>query len=63
MKTSEAQKRASMKYAKANLRRVIVNLNKDTHKDLIDRVEYLKTSQMPIQDEIITAWREYLKKK
>jgi hypothetical protein len=63
MKTSEAQKRASMKYAKANLRRVIVNLNKDTHKDLIDRVEYLKTSQMSIQDEIITAWREYLKKK
>lgn len=63
MKTTDAQMRATMKYEKANIRRVVLKLNKNTDKDLIERTEYLKSVKMPIQAEIMEAWREYLKKK
>lgn len=59
MKTSEAQSRATQKYLKANIKRVVVNLNKNKDQDIIAYLE----AQKSVQGEIKRLIREEIKKK
>lgn len=59
MKTSEAQSRATQKYLKANIKRVVVNLNKNKDQDIIAYLEAQKSAQ----GEIKRLIREEMKKK
>ena len=59
---TKSQNELSERYQKANIRRVTIKLNKNTDQDLIERTEYLKSINEPIQAEIMEAWRQYLKK-
>ena len=58
MKTTDAQMRATMKYEKANIRRVVVKLNKNTDHDIIAFLEGLDN----VQGEIKRLIREEIKK-
>ena len=58
MKTTEAQKRAIEKYQKANIRRVVLKLNKNTDKDIITFLEGLNN----VQGEIKRMIREEIKR-
>ena len=59
MKTTEAQSRATQKYLKANIKRVVVNLNKNRDQDIIAYLE----AQKSVQGEIKRLIREEIKKK
>ena len=59
MKTTEAQMRASMKYEKANIKRVVLKLNKNTDQDIIAFLE----AQKSVNGEIKRIIREYIKTK
>ena len=59
MKTSDAQMRATMKYEKANIRRVVLKLNKNTDHDIIAFLE----AQKSVNGEIKRIIREYIKTK
>lgn len=59
MKITEAQKRATMKYEKANIRRVVLKLNKNTDQDIIAFLE----AQKSVNGEIKRILREYIEKK
>ena len=59
MKTTEAQKRAIDKYQKANIRRVVLKLNKNTDQDIIEFLDGLKS----VNGEIKRILREYIEKK
>ena len=43
MKTTQAQKRASQKYEKANIRRYVLKVNKNTEGDIIAFLDGLKS--------------------
>ena len=58
MKTTEAQSRATQKYLKANIKRIVVNLNKNTDQDIIAFLEGLNN----VQGEIKRMIREEIKK-
>ena len=59
MKTTDAQMRASMKYEKANIKRVVLKLNKNTDQDIIEFLDGLKS----VNGEIKRLIREEIKKK
>ena len=59
MKTTEAQMRAAMKYEKANIKRVVLKLNKNTDQDIIEFLDGLKS----VNGEIKRLIREEIKKK
>lgn len=59
-KYNEAQKKWSMDYEKANIRRVVIKLNINSDQDLIERTETLKSLEESIQAEVKVAWREYI---
>ena len=59
MKTTDAQMRASMKYEKANIQRVVLKLNKNTDQDIIAFLE----AQKSVNGEIKRILREYIKTK
>lgn len=59
MKTTDAQMRATMKYEKANIRRVVLKLNKNTDQDIIAFLE----AQKSVNGEIKRILREYIEKK
>lgn len=59
MKITEAQKRATMKYEKANIKRVVLKLNKNTDQDIIEFLDGLKS----VNGEIKRIIREEMKKK
>ena len=59
---TEAQKRAIEKYQKTHITRVVIKLNDNTDKDLIDRYNALKCVKSHVSTEIKEAWREYLQK-
>lgn len=59
MKITEAQKRATMKYEKANIRRVVLKLNKNTDQDIIVFLD----AQKSVNGEIKRILREYIEKK
>ena len=59
MKTTDAQMRATMKYEKANIRRVVLKLNKNTDQDIIAFLE----AQKSVNGEIKRILREYIKTK
>lgn len=59
MKITEAQKRATMKYEKANIRRVVLKLNKNTDQDIIAFLD----AQKSVNGEIKRILREYIEKK
>lgn len=59
MKITEAQKRATMKYEKANIRRVVLKLNKNTDQDIITFLD----AQKSVNGEIKRILREYIEKK
>ena len=60
--TTEAQKKAIEKYQKEHITRVVIKLNDNTDKDLIDRYNALKSLKKHIGSEVKEAWREYLQK-
>ena len=57
---TEKQNQYAEKYKKANIERIVIQLNKNTDKDLIERRDALKSLKQPIQAELKAAWREYL---
>ena len=57
MKTSQAQIRATEKYKKANIKRVVIQLNKKTDDDIIRFLEGLEN----VQGEIKRILRLYIK--
>lgn len=59
MKTTDAQMRATMKYEKANIKRVVLKLNKNTDKDIIAFLE----AQKSVNGEIKRILREHIKTK
>ena len=59
MKTTDAQMRATMKYEKANIKRVVLKLNKNTDQDIIAFLE----AQKSVNGEIKRIIREYIKTK
>ena len=59
MKTTDAQMRATMKYEKANIRRVVLKLNKNTDQDIIEFLDGLKS----VNGEIKWILREHIEKK
>ena len=59
MKTTDAQMRATMKYEKANIKRVVLKLNKNTDQDIIAFLE----AQKSVNGEIKRIMREYIKTK
>lgn len=59
MKTTDAQMRATMKYEKANIRRVVLKLNKNTDQDIIVFLD----AQKSVNGEIKRILREYIEKK
>ena len=59
MKTTDAQMRATMKYEKANIRRVVLKLNKNTDQDIIAFLD----DQKSVNGEIKRMIREEMKKK
>ena len=59
MKTTEAQMRAAMKYEKANIKRVVLKLNKNTDQDIIAFLE----AQKSFNGEIKRIIREHIKTK
>ena len=59
MKTTDAQMRATMKYEKANIKRVVLKLNKNTDQDIIEFLDGLKS----VNGEIKRILREYIEKK
>ena len=59
MKTTDAQMRATMKYEKANIKRVVLKLNKNTDQDIIAFLE----AQKSVNGEIKKILREYIEKK
>ena len=59
MKITEAQKRATMKYEKANIRRIVLKLNKNTDQDIITFLD----AQKSVNGEIKRILREYIEKK
>ena len=58
-KTSQSQIRATEKYQKANIRRVVLKLNKNTDKDIIAFLD----GQKSVNGEIKRILREYIEKK
>ena len=58
-KTSASQIRATEKYQKANIRRIVLKLNKNTDKDIIAFLE----AQKSVNGEIKRILREYIKTK
>lgn len=60
--TTEAQKRATEKYQNEHITRVVVKLNDNTDKDLIERYDTLKSLKMNVSGELKKAWREYLER-
>ena len=58
MKTTEAQSRATQKYLKANIKRIVVNLNKKTDEDIIRFLDGLEN----VQGEIKRIIREEMKR-
>ena len=56
---TDAQKRATMKYEKANIKRVVLKLNKNTDQDIIAFLE----AQKSVNGEIKRILREYIKTK
>ena len=50
MKTSEAQKRATIKYEKANIRRIVVKLNRNTDQDIIEHLDSIGNVQGYIKE-------------
>lgn len=59
MKTTDAQKRATIKYEKANVRRYVLKVNKNTEADIIEFLDGLKS----FNGEIKRLIREEMKKK
>lgn len=59
MTYTKAVGRASMKYEKANIRRVVLKLNKNTDQDIIAFLE----AQKSVNGEIKRILREYIKTK
>ena len=59
MKTTDAQMRATMKYEKANIRRVVLKLNKNTDQDIIAFLD----AQKSVNGEIKRILREHIEKK
>ena len=59
MKTTDAQMRATMKYEKANIKRVVLKLNKNTDQDIIAFLD----AQKSVNGEIKRMIREEMKKK
>lgn len=59
MKTTDAQMRATMKYEKANIRRYVLKVNKNTEQDIIEFLDGLKS----FNGEIKRMIREEMKKK
>ena len=59
MGMNEAQKRAIMKYEKANIKRVVLKLNKNTDQDIIAFLE----AQKSVNGEIKRILREHIKTK
>ena len=57
MKTSQAQIRATEKYKKANIKRVVIQLNKKTDEDIIRFLEGLEN----VQGKIKRILRLYIK--
>ena len=56
---TEAKKRAIEKYQKANIKRVVLKLNKNTDQDIIAFLE----AQKSVNGEIKRILREYIKTK
>ena len=50
MKTSEAQKRAVAKYEKANIRRIVIKLNRNTDQDIIEHLNNIENVQGYIKE-------------
>ena len=48
--TSEAQKRASIKYDKANTKQILLKLNKNTDADILDRLDQVDNMQGYIKE-------------
>ena len=59
MKTRPSQIRATEKYQKANIKRVVLKLNKKTDQDIIAFLE----AQKSVNGEIKRILREYIKRK
>ena len=59
---TEKQNQYAEKYKKANIERIVIQLNKNTDQDLIARRNALKSLKEPIQAELKAAWREYLER-
>lgn len=59
MKTTDAQKRAIDKYQKANIKRYVLKVNKNTEQDIIEFLDGLKS----FNGEIKKLLREYIEKK
>ena len=55
--TTEAQKKATERYQKANIKRYVLKVNKSTEKDLIDFLDGLK----PFNSEMKKIIREQMK--
>lgn len=60
--TTQAERKAIEKYQKEHITRVVIKLNDNTDKDLIDRYKALKSLKKQIGSEVKEAWREYLQK-
>jgi len=56
--TSEAQKKASAKYEKSTIKRIVLKLNRNTDKDIIAYLDSLEN----IQGEIKKVLREHIKR-
>ena len=48
--TSEAQKRAVAKYEKANIRRIVIKLNRNTDQDIIEHLNNIENVQGYIKE-------------
>lgn len=59
MKTTDAQKKAIDKYQKANIKRYVLKVNKNTEQDIIEFLDGLKS----FNGEIKRMIREEMKKK
>lgn len=59
MKTTDAQMRATMKYEKANVKRYVLKVNKNTEADIIEFLDGLKS----FNGEIKQLIREEMKRK
>lgn len=59
MMTTEAQKKAIDKYQKANIKRYVLKVNKNTEQDIIEFLDGLKS----FNGEIKRILREYIEKK